>query len=140
MSCIAQLEGLKIVVMPPKPHNLAWVKEGYCPVSYWGDKPAHKGVAEAPAEYEGSTYLCTNPDVVKMFLDGPPSKFLPAFGAYCATALTAGKLAPVKPDVYKVVDGALYLFYDADAKAAFEADEAGMLAKAKAVWDAGSAK
>ena len=55
------------------------MNEGFCPVSYFGPNGAHKGSddPEATAEYEGSKYKLTNAEVVKMFLDGPPSKFLP---------------------------------------------------------------
>ena len=50
------------------------------------------------------------------FMDGPPTKFLPQFGGYCAFALSKGRLSPVDPDVYKIVDGKLYMFQSAGAK------------------------
>ena len=66
-------------------------------------------------------------------MDGPPTKFLPQFGGYCAFALSKGRLSPVDPDVYKIVDGKLYLFQSAGAKSAFEADDE-VLAKAQKNW------
>ena len=48
-------------------------------------------------------------------------------GGFCATAMSMNVSAPVSPDVYKVVDGKLYLFHTAEAKAGFEADEAGVI-------------
>ena len=110
--------------------NAAWIAEGYCPVSYFNPEgAAHKGSddASAQAEFDGATYKLTNADVVKMFMNGPPEKFLPQYGGFCATAMSMNVSAPVSPDVYKVVDGKLYLFHTAEAKAGFEADEAGVI-------------
>eukprot|EP00931_Biecheleriopsis_adriatica_P035096 TRINITY_DN20223_c0_g1_i1.p1 TRINITY_DN20223_c0_g1~~TRINITY_DN20223_c0_g1_i1.p1 ORF type:complete len:305 (+),score=61.93 TRINITY_DN20223_c0_g1_i1:73-987(+) len=123
---------------PPK--NMEWIAAGYCPVSYFNpDHPAHKGsdAPDAQAEFEGATYKLTNADVVKMFLDGPPPNFLPQYGGFCATAMSMGVQGPVSPDQYRVVDKKLYLFHTAEAKAAFEKDESGMIKAADEKWSSG---
>ena len=100
--------------------NAAWIAEGYCPVSYFNPEgAAHKGSddASAQAEFDGATYKLTNADVVKMFMDGPPEKFLPQYGGFCAwgiaaeTQWTKATLGPdADPNVWEVIDGKLYVF------------------------------
>ena len=48
------------------PRNDDWVAAGYCPVSYFGPKPAHPGDPNAAVRFQGADYLLTNADVVKM--------------------------------------------------------------------------
>ena len=51
--------------------------------------------------------------------------------------MSMGVSAPVSPDEYKVVDGKLYLFHTAEAKAGFEKDEQAVIQGADAKWASG---
>eukprot|EP00470_Lotharella_oceanica_P002078 CAMPEP_0170170220 /NCGR_PEP_ID=MMETSP0040_2-20121228/3165_1 /TAXON_ID=641309 /ORGANISM="Lotharella oceanica, Strain CCMP622" /LENGTH=119 /DNA_ID=CAMNT_0010409451 /DNA_START=35 /DNA_END=394 /DNA_ORIENTATION=- len=117
-----------------------WVAAKYCPLSYFGPKDPHKGSEDAKAEYKGVTYYLTNADVVKMF-QADPEKFLPQFGGYCAMGMAHGKLTPVSPDNYKIIDGKLYLFLgEPDTKAPFEKDQEKNLKTAIDNWTKGNYK
>lgn len=41
-----------------------------------------------------------------------PQKYLPAYGGYCAYGLGVGKKFVADPEVWKIVDGKLYLNLD----------------------------
>ena len=45
-----------------------------------------------------------------------PARYAPRYGGFCATAVSAGFTADVKPEQWQVHDGKLYLFADADPK------------------------
>ena len=56
------------------------------------------------------------------------------YGGYCAYAVSKGKLVTVDPDVYVVLDEKLFLFSNADARAAFENEEPGVVQVADGKW------
>ena len=53
---------------------------------------------------------------------------------YCAYAVSKGKLVTVDPDVYVVLDEKLFLFSNAEARAAFENEEPGIVPVADGKW------
>ena len=55
-------------------------------------------------------------------------------GGYCAYAVSKGKLVTVDPDVYVVLDEKLFLFSNAEARAAFENEEPGIVPVADGKW------
>ena len=56
------------------------------------------------------------------------------YGGYCAYAVSKGKLVTVDPDVYVVLDEKLFLFSNAEARAAFENEEPGIVPVADGKW------
>ena len=52
----------------------------------------------------------------------------------CAYAVSKGKLVTVDPDVYVVLDEKLFLFSNAEARAAFENEEPGIVQVADGKW------
>jgi YHS domain-containing protein len=57
------------------------------------------------------------------------------FGQLCATGLSMGKEVPTDCSVNMMIDGKTYCFSSAEAKAMFEQDSQGMLAKAMENFD-----
>ncbi|MEI7447790.1 MAG: YHS domain-containing (seleno)protein, partial [Burkholderiales bacterium] len=51
-----------------------------------------------------------------------PERWAPQYGGYCAYGVSQGKLVKVEPDQFSVVDGKLYLNYDADVQATWLKD------------------
>ena len=48
-----------------------------------------------------------------MFLKNP-SKYEPQYGGWCAYAMgSAGEKVEINPETFKIIDGKLYLFYNA---------------------------
>lgn len=106
---------------------------GYCPVAYVAMKQAVKGSPEHTSVYQGKTYHLTNAEAKKMF-DSSPAKYVPAYDGLCATGVAMGMKLESDPTLFVVHNGRAYLFSDAKAKAMFEQDRNGIIAKADAAW------
>ncbi len=102
---------------------------GYDAVSYFtGDEPA-LGSEEFTVRYQGYDYRFASADNAKQF-QADPAKYAPQYGGYCAWAIGANDaLAPGDPKVYKIVDGKLYLNFNADVAKKWEVDIPGFISK-----------
>ena len=63
-----------------------------------------------------------------------PTAYEPQFGGYCAWAVSQGYVAPGDPGQWKIVDGRLYLNFNARAKELWEADQADAIERGNANW------
>ncbi|MEX2271927.1 MAG: YHS domain-containing (seleno)protein [Vicinamibacterales bacterium] len=106
---------------------------GYCPVAYLAMNQAVKGNPQQKAIHNGKTYHLTNVEARKMF-EAAPEKYLPAYSGLCATAVAHGMKLEADPKLFTVHDGKAYLFSNAEAKAIFDKDKAGTIAKADKSW------
>ena len=61
-----------------------------------------------------------------------PEKYAPQYGGYCAYGVSQDHLVSIEPDKFKVIDGKLYLNYDADVQAKWLKDPAGFIKAADA--------
>lgn len=104
---------LTALANPPVEHlNLSDSEglSGFDPVSYRGEVPV-KGKEEWTFEYNGALYRFANKANKEIFKVNP-SKYLPAYGGWCAYAMLDGDKVEVDPMSYKLIDGKLYLFYN----------------------------
>jgi YHS domain-containing protein len=86
--------------------------QGYDPVSYYLGKP-QKGTTSFSYTYNGVSYKFANEKNMNIF-KASPAKFEPAYGGWCAYAMGAtGEKVEVDPETFKIVNGKLYLFYNA---------------------------
>lgn len=113
---------------------------GYDVVSYFtGQGTPVKGDADYAAQHRGVTYWFANAANRDAFRANP-ARYLPQYGGYCAWAAAQGYTAPGRPQHYRIVDGKLYLNYDAGVQQKWEKDIPGFIAKADANWPAILAK
>ena len=63
-----------------------------------------------------------------------PEAYAPQYGGYCAWAVSQGYTAKGDPKYWKVVDGKLYLNYDASVQKNWEKDIPGHIANASKNW------
>jgi YHS domain-containing protein len=106
---------------------------GYCPVAYSAMGKAVKGDPMYASQYMGHTFHFANADAKKMF-DADPAKYVVSYDGFCATAAAMGKKVAADPTLFSVFRGRVYLFSSAEAKAAFDKDPAGTVAKADRQW------
>jgi YHS domain-containing protein len=108
---------------------------GYCPVAYVGAQKALFGNPDFNSEYEGATYYFINKGAKETF-DKEPAKFANGvkYDSWCATGISLGKKLATDPKQFSVVEGKVYLFSSAEAKAMFDKDQVVMLKKAEANW------
>ena len=81
---------------------------GYDPVSYQLAGAPQQGDFSIVAEHEGAIYRFVNEQNKATFL-ADPAKYAPQFGGYCAYGAAKGLKFDGDPNVWKVVDGKLYL-------------------------------
>lgn len=87
--------------------------QGYDPVGYFNQGKAIKGKKEISASYQGITYKFSSGENKEVFLKNP-SKYEPQYGGWCAYAMgSAGEKVEINPETFKIIDGKLYLFYNA---------------------------
>ncbi len=86
--------------------------DGYDPVAYFpeGGSKAKKGKKSISTTYEGVTYRFATEENRDVFLANP-AKFEPAYGGWCAWAMSKGSKTEIDPKSFIVKDDRLYLFY-----------------------------
>ena len=106
---------------------------GYDPVAYFADGKAVRGSGYHVAVVDGVTYAFASVEHKKQF-EANPQKYLPAYGGYCAYGLGVGKKFVADPEVWKIVNGILYLNLDKGIQEKWEKDIPGYIKKGDANW------
>jgi len=107
---------------------------GYDTVSYFlGDGVPVKGDPDYSVMWNGIKWHFANQANADAFKANPAS-FAPRYGGHCAWAMSRGSLAPGDPTLYKLVDGKLYLNFNAQVQQTWLRDFAGFIAKADPAW------
>lgn len=100
---------------------------GYDAVSYFDDEAPVEGSDEFRVRYQGFDYQFASAENAAKF-QADPAKFAPQYGGYCAWAMGAkNALAPGDPNVYKIVDGKLYLNFSEDVAVNWKKDIPGFI-------------
>jgi YHS domain-containing protein len=115
-------------------NNLAL--QGYDPVSYFAGKP-QKGLPSLSLQFNGVVYRFANAENRSKF-NVSPAKYEPAYGGWCAYGFAdRGEKIEVNAETYKIINGKLYLFYNAFFKntlTKWNKDEVNCNKKADANW------
>ena len=106
---------------------------GHDAVAYLADNAPVKGTSDHTSTHGGATYWFAAAEHKATF-DGAPAKYAPRFGGYCAYAAAQNRLSNTEPDQFKVQDGSLLLFTNAEFHQLFDKDPAGNLAAADKNW------
>ena len=111
--------------------------QGYDPVAYFKQGKAIKGKKEISVAYDGVMYQFSSTANKEIFSKSQAS-FEPQYGGWCAYAMgSAGDKVEINPETFKIIDGKLYLFYNAffnNTLKSWNKDEASLKAKADANW------
>ncbi len=111
--------------------------QGYDPVAYFKQSKAVKGKKELTAVYQGVEYHFSSVANKELFLK-TPTVFEPQFGGWCAYAMgDSGEKVEINPETFKILDGKLYLFYNAyftNTLKSWNKDEANLKKKAESNW------
>lgn len=87
--------------------------KGYDPVAYVVENRAVKGRESLSARQQGVVYWFSSENNRQLFLNAP-ERYEPQYGGWCAYAMgKTGEKVDINPETFKVVDGKLYLFYNA---------------------------
>lgn len=107
--------------------------QGFDVVAYHVDGRAVKGSGEITGEYKGSIFHFKSAAHRDQFL-AAPEKYAPQYGGFCAFGAARGYKAVTSPEAFSIVDGKLYLNYDAKVQAMWLQDKPGYIRKADENW------
>ena len=111
--------------------------QGYDPVSYFTQKKGVKGKSTITSTNEGVLYYFSSQANKDAFVK-KPSSYEPQYGGWCAYAMgNSGEKVEINPETFKIIDGKLYLFYNAyfsNTLKSWNKEEASLKAKADTNW------
>ncbi len=108
---------------------------GYDAVSYFQDTGPVKGNKAFSTEYLGAQWRFKNQENLDAF-KAEPEKYAPAYGGYCAWAVSQGKTAKGDPRHWSIHEGKLYLNYNSSIHKKWGADKEGFITSANEQWPA----
>ncbi len=106
---------------------------GYDTVAYFTQDSAVEGKDEFATEYMGATWLFASQEHLDLFL-ASPEKYAPQYGGYCAYAVSQNTTASIKPELFTIVDGKLYLNYNESINDKWRANKANFIVDADKNW------
>jgi len=106
---------------------------GYDLVAYFTDGKPMRGSGYQVSVFEGVTYAFASEEHKEMF-EANPEKYVPAYGGYCAYGVAVGKKFVTDPEVWRIVDGTLYLNLDRDIQRKWQKDVPGHINTADGNW------
>ena len=108
---------------------------GYDTVAYFTEDRAVKGSEDFSYEWLGTPWHFASREHQEMFMSDP-TKYAPQYGGYCApeVAGTGSVTINIDPEAFKIIEGKLYLSYDAGNAAAFAENASDLVPKADANW------
>ena len=108
---------------------------GYDTVAYFTDGKPVKGQDKLVAEYMGAKWLFASQAHLDAF-KADPAKYAPQYGGYCAYGVSQDNLVSIEPDKFKLLDGKLYLNYNAEVQAKWLMDPPGFIKQADTKFQA----
>lgn len=118
-------------------HEGALAIQGYDPVAYFTQGKAVKGKQEFTVNADGLIYYCSTA-ANQALLQKDFKKYEPQYGGWCAYAMgNTGEKVEINPETFKIVDGKLYLFYNAyfnNTLNDWNKNESGLKQKADTNW------
>ena len=112
-------------------NNLA--VSGYDTVAYFTSGGPVKGSAAFKITYKGAEFRFANAANLAKF-KANPAAYAPQYGGYCAWAVSQGYTASGDPNVWKIVDGKLYLNYNREIGQKWQKNIPGHIRSANVNW------
>jgi YHS domain-containing protein len=106
---------------------------GYDAVAYFKAGRPVAGSDQFSTQYKGATWRFSSKENLEAFRANPTA-FAPQYGGYCSWAVAQGYTASGDPEVWKIVNGKLYLNYDRSVQTKWEKDIPGFIAKGDRNW------
>jgi hypothetical protein len=107
--------------------------KGYDTVAYFKEGKAIKGNESFTFRWHELNWYFISKEHKDLFSAGP-EKFAPQYDGYCAWAMSEGRKAQADPEVWKMVNGKLYLNCSSAAYEKWSRDIPGNIKKADTNW------
>ena len=106
---------------------------GYDPVAYFTDGKPVEGRRDITWTWKGATWRFVN-EKNRVTFKAKPEAYAPQYGGHCAWAVSSGYTAKGDPKHWKIVNGKLYLNYNAKVQSDWEKDVPGHIGKGDSNW------
>ena len=126
------LAGISWIVAEATPEDTVAIK-GYDTVAYFTAGKALKGTEYFTFSWHGMTWFFQSKENRDLFA-ASPEKYAPQYDGWCAWAMTEERKAVTDPEVWKIVDGKLYLNCSTAAYEKWSKDIPGNIKKADEIW------
>lgn len=107
--------------------------QGYDPVAYFQQNQAVKGSKKHQHEWQGAKWNFSSAANRDIFAANP-EKYAPQYGGYCAYAVSHNSTAGIDPDQFTILDGKLYLNYNAKIQKKWQQDRESYIEQADKNW------
>lgn len=108
--------------------------KGYDVVNYFTNGKPAQGKDSYTVEHSGVKWQFVSAEHRDLF-KANPAKYVPQYGGFCSWGVANGKLFDVDPvNAWRIVDGKLYMNFNADIQKVFDKDSAGFISRANANW------
>lgn len=115
------------------------ILDGYDPVAFFTDNKPVKGDEKFQYTYDEAIYHFTSKEHMDLF-KANPEKYKPQFGAWCAYAVSLGRVAPIDVNTFSIVDGRLFIQHNQRAVNGWNKDVPGNILLADKYWPSVSGK
>lgn len=145
-AALVALTGLTAVAMPQSAHAYdeksvsslnvdaqGVALKGYDTVSYFSSGGPVQGNANFSEKYNGATYWFANAGNRDAF-KADPEKYMPAFGGFCAMGMALEQKLDIDPQLWRIVDGKLYLNVHKPAQTRWLENVKGNIEQANKNW------
>lgn len=102
-------------------------------VAYFTQGRYAKGTPQFQTTHEGVVFHFSSAEHKQLF-DAAPAKYIPQYGGYCANGVVYGIPWGGDADIWKMVDGRLFIFGGQGSKDAFMLEEKANIALADRYW------
>jgi len=106
---------------------------GYDTVAYFTEGKPVKGSDEFTTEYNQATWLFSSQENLDLFVANP-EKYAPQYGGYCAYAVAKNSTASIKPELFTIHEGKLYLNYNSSVNDKWLEDKDSFIEEADKNW------
>jgi YHS domain-containing protein len=124
--------GFGNIAVGKSPEGTVAIK-GYDAVAYFTMGKGLKGNESFTFQWHNMTWYFSTKENRDLFAAGP-EKYAPQYDGYCAWAMSEGRKAITDPEVWKIVDGKLYLNCSKAAYEKWSKDIPGNVKKADTNW------
>ncbi|MGY5451545.1 YHS domain-containing (seleno)protein [Agarivorans sp. MS3-6] len=107
--------------------------KGYDSVAYFTDNKPIEGSEQFEYQWQGATWRFSSAHNLALF-KADPEQYAPQYGGYCAYAVAKGKTASIEPEQFTVLNGKLYLNYNASVQQKWQAERDSYIEKADKNW------
>ena len=107
--------------------------EGYDPVAYFTESRPVKGDSQFEYKWKDANWRFSSAENLALFKENP-EQYAPQFGGYCAYAVAKNTTASIDPSQFAVVDGKLYLNFNAAVSKKWNANRDNFIVDANNNW------